>query len=279
VRIYIWVAKAVFLLALAGAIFGSAGFFAYELFVKPNRVPPNEEVSAYKPPPDPSLPELKKVLALKEAGKWVEAQRGIEAFLQNYPFSTKLGEARKALGEVNSHIFFSTDIPSPEKITYEVQRGDALAKIERKFNISRELLMRMNKLQDPRRLSIGQRLLITKPSFSIAIDRGAQTITLRNNHRFFREYHAASWTAPGPVKGAQPVEAKVRDKVSWHDGTRVHFGSSEYENADRWIELSVRGYTFYTEGGKKPAKGIGFSTEEMEELSTLLGKNVPVSIQ
>lgn len=277
-RIFISIAKALFLLTLAGVIFGLAGFFAYELFVKPNRVPKGEEAHAYQPPPDPSLPELKKVLALKEAGKWVEAQRGIEVFLQNYPFSTKISEARQALGEVNSHIFFS-DIPSPEKITYEVQRGDALAKIERKFNISRELLMRINKLQDPRRLSIGQRLLIVKPTFSVTIDRAAQTVTLNNNHRFFREYRALSWTSPGPEKGAQPIQAKVREKVSWHDGERVHFGSPGYENAERWIDLSVRGYTFFTEGGKKPAKGIGFSAEEMEELSTLLGKNAPVSIQ
>jgi hypothetical protein len=51
----------------------------------------------------------------------------------------------------------------------------------------------------------------------------------------------------------------------------------------RWIALGAAGYTLYTDApvadGAKPPAGLGLDAEEMEELSTLLNKNTPVTIQ
>jgi LysM repeat protein len=277
----IWITKALVILVLSTVIFGSAGYFAYQLFIEPNRMPPEE--AAYRappPPPDPSLPDLAKAIGLQKERKWVEARSALEAFLINFPYSTKLQEAKTALGQVNIDIFFSS-VPAPEKIRYEVKKGDALAKIERKLKISREVLMRCNNLDDPRRLSIGQILYISPSEFSVVISRKEHTLTLLNHYRFFKEYKAVSWNAPAPRKGMEkvPLEAKVRGKMAWSNDGLVSFGSKEYAESARWVETTLKGFTLYTEGGRKPEGGIGFSPEEMQELSTLLTKNVPVSIQ
>lgn len=277
----IWIIKALVILVLSTVIFGSAGYFAYQLFIKPNRVP--TEGAAYQvptPPPDPSLPDLAKAVQLQKERKWLEARSALEAFLINFPYSSKLHEAKVALGQVNIDIFFSS-VPAPEKIRYEVQKGDALAKIERKLKVSREILMRCNNLDDPRRLSIGQVLYISPSDFSVVINRKDQTLTLLNHYRFFKEYKAAAWNAPVPKKGMEkvPLEAKVKNKLAWSNGALVAFGSREYADSARWVELTLKGFTLYTEGGQNPGMGIGFSPEEMQELSTLLNKNVPVSIQ
>ncbi len=276
----IWIFKTLVILGLIAAIFIPAAYFSYELFVKPNQIPAEEALGLAKPPPDPSLPELEKALAIKEKHKLLEARLALETFLDNYPFSTRLNDAKEALGQINTDIFFSA-ISAPEKIRYEVKKGDALVKIERKLNTTRELLMRCNNLDDPRRLSIGQVLFVNQVDFSVVVDRKQRKVTILNYSRFFKQYTPVEWHAPEPKAGtpAVPLAAKVKDKIAWYEGARVSFGSKEYAASTRWVELTTRGFTFYSQQGPKPDGGIAFSAGDMEELSTLLGKNVPVSIQ
>ena len=275
-----WIIKGLVLLALCGAVFGSAGWFGYQLVIKPSQIPPEDLVGGKPaPPPDPSLPEFEKALAIKRSRQPVQAREALEHFIENYPFSTKIGEARKALGEVNTDIFFSA-IPAPEKIRYEVRSGDALEKVKRKLKVNEELLMRCNNLDDPRRLRIGQVLMVTPSDFSVVIDRKAHTVLVLNHGKFFKEYTAASWNAPAVKKGMEKIAipAKVGKKIAWSNGAQVAFGSKEYAGSARWVDMTVKGYTLYTEGGQKPPAGIGMQPEEMDELSTLLNKGTPVTL-
>ena len=276
-----WIIKGLFLLALATVVFGAAGWFGYQILIVPRQVPPQELVNGKPaPPPDPSLPEFEKAMAVKASRQPVAAREALERFIENYPFSTKLGEARKALGAVNSDIFFSA-IPSPEKIRYQVRSGDALGKIERKFKITGELLMRCNNLDDPRRLRVGQVLMVSPAEFSALIDRKAHTVLLLNKGKFFKEYTAASWNAPAAKKGMEKIAipAKVNKKEAWYNGAPVTFPSKEYAESARWVELTAKGFTLYTESGQKPTAGIGMAPEDMEEISTLLNKGAPVVIR
>jgi LysM repeat protein len=185
------------------------------------------------------------------------------------------------LGEANADIFFSST-PSPDKQEYVVQKGDALAKIMRKFKTTPELIMRQNNLEDPTKLQIGQRLLISQPEFTVLIDRKAQRITLYNRGRFFKEYPAKSWSAPG--KGG-PVETTVAEMIAWHNGERVAFGAKGFAGSQRWITLAAGGYTIYSEPddpsveAQKPQGGIGLPEAEAEELATLVRRGTPVKIQ
>jgi hypothetical protein len=278
-----WILKGVVLLALAGAVFGTAGWFGFQLFIKPHQIPPEELVGGkLAPPPDLSIPEFEKAMKVKESRQPLAAREALEKFTENFPFSSKLGEARKALGEVNADIFFST-IEAPEKIRYEVRPGDALNKIERKFKTSGEVLMRCNNLDDPRRLRVGQVLMISQPDFALVIERKTHAVTLLNKGKFFKSYAASTWTAPIPKKGMEKVEiaAKVKGKTAWANGAPVNFGSKDYAGSVRWVELTARNFTLYSDSasGPKPPGGIGLPPEEMEELSTLLGRGVPVTIR
>ena len=276
-----WIFKGLILLALCAVVFGAAAWFGYQVLILPKQVPPQELVNGKPAPPaDPSLPEFEKAMSVKAARQPVAAREALERFIETYPFSTKLGEARKALGAVNSDIFFSAT-PAPEKTRYEVRPGDSLDRIKRKLKITPELLMRCNNLDDPRRLRVGQVLMISPAEFSVIIDRKAHTLTLLNQKKFFKEYTAANWNAPAVKQGMERVAipAKVAKKEAWYNGAPVAFGSKEYAESARWVELNVKGYTLYTEGGQKPASGIGMTPEDMEELSTLLNKDVPVVIR
>jgi len=277
--------KALFLLLLAAAVFGACGFFTYEILVKPRLLLKQELDTRIltgepTPPPDPSVPDFDACMKLKQAGDLVAARTAFESFLERNRRSTKLAEARAALGEVNTDIFFSR-IPSPDKEEYVVKPGDALEKIERKLKTNAELLTRCNNLDDPRKLRIGQVLIVSHPQFALSIDRRDKTVTLFNHGIFFKQYPVKSWNAPD-AKTPAPPNVKVREKIAWRDGARVAFGSKEYAGSSRWIAFTVAGYTLYTdpaEGGQKAPTGIALGAEDMEELSTLLAVNLPVTIQ
>ena len=59
-------------------------------------------------------------------------------------------------------------------------------------------------------------------------------------------------------------------------------GSREYAEASHWVQFAASNYTLYTdpaEGGEKAPAGIVLGAEEMAELSALLSRGVPVTIQ
>jgi LysM repeat protein len=275
--------KTIVVLMLAAAIFGSAAWFGYNLFVRPHKELKEESaLGSPTPPPDPTIPEFQKCMKLKQERKHVEARAAFENFIENYPASTKLEEAKDALGEINIDIFFSAT-PSPEKEQYIIQRGDALAKIEKKLKVPGELIMRSNNLEDPRRLQIGQVLYVSHPSFTVSISRKDKTVTLFNHGKFFKRYRAKVWKVP-PSKNNQPISARVSELLHWKGDQPVAWGTKEYAGASHWVQISAGNYTLYTdpaEGGKEAPGGYGIilTAEEMEELSALLRRGVPVTIE
>jgi LysM repeat protein len=276
--------RAIIIIFLCLAIFGTAGYFGYELFVKPKQ-PVQQQVatSTPTPPPDPSLPDFEKAKQLWQENKLEEGREAFERFVEMHPYSSKMEEAREALGEINTDIFFSPG-PGPDKQEYTVQKGDVLVRIAKKTGASAELIMRANNL-DGTLLQIGDQLIIPKADFSLLINRGDQTVTLRNQGRFFKKYKAKSWTAP-KARGSAPLTGKVGEKIAWREGERVAFGSEGYAGSARWIMTNVPGFALYTVPDEQtdaikvpPPPGIGLSSEEMEELSALLSRNVPITIE
>ncbi len=58
----------------------------------------------------------------------------------------------------------STPSPTPTPIIYKVQKGDVLIDIAKQYGISVEALQEANAILDPRRLQIGQELVIPRPN-------------------------------------------------------------------------------------------------------------------
>jgi LysM repeat protein len=265
---------------LCAVIFGPASFFAYQLFIRPQRLEKEDIAQGpATPPPDPSLPELAKCEELQNSGKLVEARTALMNFVENNPDSTKIEEAKAVLGQINTAIFFST-YPAPEKVEYSVQKGDVLMKIAMKMKTTSELIMRSNNMSGTM-LHIGQHLLVSQPNFSIVISRKEKKVTLLNDGKFFKQFSALTWGVP-PARSSAAITGKVREKIAWRNGVQVPLGSKDYPGSARWVEISVANYTLYSQGSDnsaKPPGGIELSQEAMEELSTLLSRNVPVTIQ
>lgn len=287
--------KFLIVLALAAAIFGTTGFFAYKLFIQPAKLERADAVAQAKqqampnatptPIPDYSLPVLEKALALKKAGKLPEAREALLTFIAGYPQSTKLADAKAALGEINTHFVF-TDTPGPEKLDYVVVSGDSLVKIANKTKSNAELILRSNNLATID-LQIGQHLLIPQIDPSLVIDRNARTLSLMDKGQLFKEYPLMALDLPATARGKQPVSTKVTDKVAVNGTQRVAFGARDYLGSERWIMLGVpnaiiRGKLDIDPAtGQPPATppGIILSQENMDEIFPLVSRGTPVTIQ
>jgi len=281
--------KALFILLLACGIFGTAGYFTYELFVKPKVELQREKDAPPTPAPaDPTLPDLKKCLALKEKGQLLEARRALEDFLDRFPESSGIEQAREALGEVNTRIFLSP-VPAPEKQLYVVKSGDVLNRVAAHTKTTVELLIKANNLQGTM-LRIGQKLYTSPANFSLVISRKRSKITLLNDGRFFKQYAVREWPAALQQTKKGPVAkqaGKVIDKTAWLDGNRVIYSDPGYADASHWIKADIGHCTLYSEPPagadpktvSKPPSGIAIAPEAAAELATMLRRGDPVTLE
>ena len=231
--------KFVTLLILGLLIFGTASFFAYELFIKPNRAEKREkaaEAAAPKgtPTPDPSAPDLQRLQGLQGAGKTVEARDGLKAWIEAHPQSSLLKEARRQLGSCNMIILFQP-AENPSLITYTVVKGDSLAKIASKHQSNAELIQKANGLPNIN-LQIGQQLVVPTLKPSLELDRKTKTLTLLDNGTYLKEYTLLS--APAAPKIPSNTASKVLDKVATAGSKRIAFGDKAYTESDRIIILT-----------------------------------------
>ena len=276
--------KWLFALLLAAAIFGGAALFSYKIFLRPEIVM-REELKVGATPralPDLSLPEFQAAQKIKESGKLLEARATLTAFIQKYPSGTHVGEAQDLLGEVNTTILLS-DFPSPEKEEYIVRSGDVLARIASKLKSTPELIMRTNNLSGTM-LRIGQKLLVSRPVFSILLQREPKLLYLLDHDHFFKRYHILHEELP--AKLATKITTRVAEIIAWKNGKRIGIGSPEFLNSTRWIRLATPGYVLYSQPDEThqvldvppPAEGIGLSATDVEELSSLVNTKTAVTI-
>jgi LysM repeat protein len=276
--------KWLFLLLLALIIFGGAAFFSYDLFVKPERTIQAEKSGEIpvEPIPDVSLPEFQAAAKLRQEGKLSETRDALLSYLQKFPTGKNVEEAKDLLGQVNTEMLF-TDYRSPEKQEYIVKSGDVLARVANKMKTTPELIMRTNNLTNSM-LRVGQRLLISRPDFTVFIQRKAQTVILLNHGQFFKRYHVkAVRLSP---KQAPRINTRVAEVLAWKGGKRVGFGTKEWVGSTRWIRLAQPGYFLFAvpeagqrdESNQPPPPGLGLAPSDTEELSSLVNSKTAVTI-
>ncbi len=282
--------KVLIVLLLACVIFGASGYFAYDLFIKPQvELKREKEAPATPAPPDPTVPDFNKCVALKLKGKLPEARKALQEFIESNPHSTKLDDARNELGDVNTRIFLSP-IQTPEKQVYIVKSGDVITRVARKNKSTPELIMKANALTGSM-LRIGQKLLLPPANFTLTISRRQNKVIVNNGGRFFKQYPILAWpTQIPPYKRGVPQQkqtGKVLERIAWYDGGRVIFTDKGYESATFWISTSIHHCTLYAEPPpnadpkkvSKPPSGIALPPKATAELAAMLVRGNPVTLE
>lgn len=296
--------KTLTLLLLGFLIFGSAGYFGYQLFIKPGRLEKKERAAAIAatptPTPDPGAHELQRLKSLRASGDSIVARDGLKAWINSHPQSPLLKEARHELGSANLSLLFQST-GNPEVITYTVIKGDSLAKIASKHKSNAELIQKANSLSGIG-LQIGQQLVIPSLKTSLELDRKAKNMTLLDNGIFVKEYPLLS-SPTAPSQALPAVNTKILDKIANAGNKRVAFGDKAYGQSERIILLagnsSVVGFEIPAPSPQSPPPvaqtatnasptptpsplpmpgGYVLSKEDLLEIFPLVSRNTPVII-
>ena len=149
-----------------------------------------------------------------------------------------------ALGLCNKALLTSGEQEAGDHI-YLIQKGDSIDRIRRNLRkqgveISAEVLMGVNQISDPRRLTIGRRLKIPNIEFSIVVNKTDNTLTLFNHGKFFKKYRVRT----GSEEYMTPVgEYRINNKMvnpTWHDPKEnKSYGPNDPGNqlGCRWMEF------------------------------------------
>ena len=287
-------------LILGFAIFGSAGYFGYILFIKPGRLERNDKAAkasgpAATPTPDPGIPGFQRIKTLQAAGITPSVREEWVAWVASNNNSPLLPQARQLLGDANMTLLFDPSA-NPTLVTYSVVKGDSLAKIASKQHSSAELIQRANQLPGIN-LQIGQQLVIPQLKISLVIDRDAKTITILNNGTYLKEY--SFLFCPAAPKTPATFNSKVLEKSALSGTKRIAFGDKAYATADKSILLTQapaivaapQQQSSQTATGAdqtnpptatpSPAMmpgGYVLSSKDLQEIFPLVSRNTPVII-
>ena len=125
---------------------------------------------------DPSQ-EVNRLTASADAmftrGQLVEARRLYNEALQNPGVGRSAGDIRKKMGEINEGLIFSPLVADVDPYTerYVIQSGDRLVNLAKKAHVDWRFLARINNIEKPERIRIGQTIKIVNGPFHVVIDK------------------------------------------------------------------------------------------------------------
>ncbi len=225
-------------------------------------------------------------IKMASEGATPELRTELEKLAERFPDSKIKGDIEFALGQCNMALLYSPVQNEGDQI-YELQKGDSIYGIARKFKTPQEVIMRVNGITNPSRLSIGQRLKIPSFDFSIIVDKSTNTMTLLNHGRFFKRYQVRT----GKVDYLTPAgDYKVNNKKKdpeWNDpktGKRFAAGDAGNELGTRWLgfqgaNLGIHGTIHPETIGTYASNGcVGMLKEDIEELFDLVPVGTPIKI-
>lgn len=208
-------------------------------------------------------------------GDLSKAKEAYQQIIEKYPGSGNILKAQEALDNLNIKILFSS-ILTPDSSVYEVQKGDTLTKIAKKFNTTAELILKANNMKDAN-IRLGKKLKISKAKFSIVVDKSQNILTLKSDQDILKTYRVSTGKNSCTPVGTFKITNKLIDPP-WYPSTGGMIPAKDPKNVlgSRWLGLSKQGYgihgTVEPESiGKSVTEGcVRMKNSEVEELYSIV---------
>jgi len=210
------------------------------------------DISPATPKPKPELPSsgIRWLQVGEEAftnKHLVKARSAISKAIDAGLEESAYAHARALINLINKDLVFSPAVHKGDPIStrYVVKAGQTLAKIAKQWNIPYELLLRVNRIADPRRLQIGQTIKVVKGPFHVWVDKNRFFLAVMSQPsadgpnlyiKFYRVGLGEHGSTPTGLWQVRP-ESKLKNPT-WFDtrGGRV-VAADDPQNplGERWI--------------------------------------------
>lgn len=215
-------------------------------------------------------------------GKFLEAKKIYKKLIQEFPDNPQISKLEKELWDLNMKILFSP-IKDEYSTIYEVQPGDTLSSIAKKFNTTVELIKRSNNLTSDI-IRPGQRLKILTAKVSIIVDKSQNKLFLKIDDEIFKVYPCSTGKFNSTPTGKFKIVNKLINPVWFKAGAIVPPESPENILGTRWLGLDLKGYGIHGTTqpetiGKQVTQGcIRMYNEDVEELFGIVPLGTEVTI-
>ena len=280
---------------LATLVLGGGGYVAYHA-LHPYRHLANADNGERAVYVHPIVGEIESARKLRAAGKLADAQKLLRQQLRIHGTRPEAKAARELLGEVNTEMFFSTEVPFG-KTEYVVRRGDSLWRIARKLDSTPAVIMRTNNMESDR-IQPGDRILVPDLEFTVTLDLPNERAVVHTGDSFFKQYPIVAINLRRPIRA--PITTHVKGISFWKEGTMLASpAESERAASTPWLHLASGGYVLYgvsekeglaesavdiseteskSRGPDVPPRGIALLKEDLHELQLLIDRGTPVTI-
>lgn len=201
---------------------------------------------------------LREAAAAEKVKDFLKAKAAYQKAIDSHPTSPDIPKAQEAMENVNVAILFSR-IETPDSFVYEVQKGDTLTRIAKKFSTTVELISKANNLKDDS-IRIGKSLKITKSRFSIAVDKSQNILTLKADENILKTYRVSTGKDSSTPIGTFKITTKIVNPP-WYPpgGGVIQSGDPKNVLGSRWLGISKPSYGIH---GTIEPESIGRSVTE-----------------
>lgn len=220
--------------------------------------------------------------AYGQKGMIAQARDAYQTAVKLTPDISSISDIQKKLGELNIQILFSPIVTSKDTL-YEVQPGDTLYKIAKRFNTTVELIKRQNSLTTDT-IRANSKLKLTNQRFNIIIDKSQSTLSLLSGDEVVKTYTVSTGENNTTPIGTFQIVNRIIDPVWYTQGAIVPSDSPKNILGSRWMGFSIPGYgihgTIQPESvGTQATKGcIRMLNQDVEELFTIIPTGTEVTI-
>jgi len=217
-----------------------------------------------------------------EKGNYKKARDIYKRLLIDFPMFQSSGEIRSDIENLNMRIMFSPTL-AENSVEYEIQSGDTLFAVAKKFNTTVELLKKVNDLKTDL-IHPGQHIKIVLSEFSIFVDKSDNTLTLNGDEEIIKTYSVSTGKNNCTPVGVFKIEEKMVKPPWYKVGSVVSADSKEYELGARWMGLSLEGYGIHGTSdensiGKQVTQGcVRMHNADIVELYTIVPSGTKVEI-
>ncbi|RKY34924.1 MAG: hypothetical protein DRP69_03305 [Candidatus Duberdicusella sinuisediminis] len=220
----------------------------------------------------------------EKEGALLQARKLYKEVFSQLTQPSLIEEVRRKIESLNIKILFSKIIDE-DSFLYEVEPGDTLGKIAKKFGTTVELLKKANNLSSDI-IRAGEELKVTKAKFSIVVDKSQNRLFLKKGNGIFKTYIVSTGENNSTPTGTFKIVTKLKNPVWFRRdiGAVVPPDSPENVLGSRWLGLSVKGYGIH--GTNKPDKlgeqntqgCIRMSNKDVKELFSIVPRGTEVTI-
>jgi lipoprotein-anchoring transpeptidase ErfK/SrfK len=205
-----------------------------------------------------------------------------QLILKKYQNVENISDVQDKLGKLNVAILFSKTITDKDTL-YQVEPGDTLINIAKKFGTTVSLIKLANSLRSDN-IQARAKLKISKAKYKILADKSQNILTLLSDNDVVKVYRVSTGENNCTPVGNFKIVNKIIDPVWYTEKAIVPAESPDNVLGSRWMGFNLSGYGIHgtvspEKIGKQATKGcIRMINAEVEELYTIIPIGTEVTI-